>query len=153
MFDQRSEGVEMLRKLGVATLLCVAALACSKQESPSSAPGAATPAATPTPAPAAPVAAAAIPADPKELFKARCVMCHGESGKGDGPAAAALTPKPRDYTDAVWQKSVSDEQIKKTITGGGASVGKSPLMPAQPDLANNPAALDGLVKVIRGFAS
>jgi hypothetical protein len=80
-------------------------------------------------------------------------MCHGESGKGDGPAAAALTPKPRDYTDAVWQKSVSDEQIKKTITGGGASVGKSPLMPAQPDLANNPAALDGLVKVIRGFAS
>jgi hypothetical protein len=79
-------------------------------------------------------------------------MCHGESGKGDGPAAAALTPKPRDYTDATWQKSVTDDQIRKAITGGGAAVGKSPLMPGQPDLSSNPAALDGLVKLIRGFA-
>ena len=78
-------------------------------------------------------------------------MCHGEDGKGDGPASAALNPKPRNYTDHEWQKSVSDEQIKKTITGGGASMGKSPLMPAQPDLAAKPETLDGLVKIIRGF--
>lgn len=144
----------MFSKLGVATLLCVAALACSKQESTSTATPA-EPAAAPAPAeaaPAAPVAAASAPTDPKELFKTRCVMCHGESGKGDGPASAALTPKPRDYTDTVWQKSVTDEQIKKAITGGGAAVGKSPLMPGQPDLSNNPAALDGLVKLIRAFA-
>lgn len=80
-------------------------------------------------------------------------MCHGQSGKGDGAAAAALNPKPRDYTSAEWQKSVTDDQIKKTITGGGAAVGKSPIMPAQPDLANNPEALEGLVKIIRGFAA
>jgi hypothetical protein len=48
---------------------------------------------------------------------------------------------------------VTDDQIKKTITGGGASVGKSNLMPAQPDLANKPEVLDGIVKIIRGFAA
>jgi mono/diheme cytochrome c family protein len=91
--------------------------------------------------------------DPKEVFKTRCVMCHGENGKGDGPASVALNPKPRNYTDKEWQKTVSDEQIKKTITGGGASVGKSPIMPAQPDLAAKPEVLDGLVKIIRGFGA
>jgi mono/diheme cytochrome c family protein len=91
--------------------------------------------------------------DPHEVFKTRCVMCHGESGKGDGPAAVALNPKPRNYTDAVWQKSVTDEQIKKTITEGGAAVGKSPLMPAQSDLKQKPEVLDGLVKIIRAFGS
>jgi cytochrome c551/c552 len=89
--------------------------------------------------------------DPHEIFKTRCVTCHGESGKGDGPASVALNPKPRNYTDKEWQKSVTDEQIKKTITGGGASVGKSPIMPPQPDLAAKPEALDGLVKIIRSF--
>jgi hypothetical protein len=80
-------------------------------------------------------------------------MCHGEGGKGDGPASVALNPKPRNYTDKEWQKTVTDEQIKKTIVGGGASMGKSPLMPAQADLATKPEVLDGLVKIIRGFGA
>ena len=29
-----------------------------------------------------------------KLFQAHCVACHGTQGKGDGPAAAALKPKP-----------------------------------------------------------
>ena len=63
-------------------------------------------------------------------------MCHGESGKGDGPASVALNPKPRNYTDKEWQKTVTDEQIKEDDRGGGgASMGKSPLMPAQADLS------------------
>ena len=32
------------------------------------------------------------------LFKTYCSTCHGESGKGDGVAAAALNTKPRDFT-------------------------------------------------------
>jgi mono/diheme cytochrome c family protein len=111
--------------------------------------------AAPAAAPVAPVAvapAAVAVDDPKEIFKARCVMCHGESGKGDGPASAALNPKPRNYTDAEWQKTVTDDQIKKVISEGGPSVGKSPLMPAQADLASKPEVLNGLVAIIRGFA-
>lgn len=32
-----------------------------------------------------------------ELYAQQCVSCHGEKGAGDGPAAAALTPPPRDF--------------------------------------------------------
>jgi len=139
----------MLSTPRFAAILCIlAASACNKSEP--------APQVTPeptAPAPAAPAAPAPTAAlDPQEVFKTRCVMCHGESGKGDGAAAAALNPKPRDYTDAAWQKATSDEQIKATIAQGGAAVGKSPLMPGQPDLADKPEVLDGLVKIIRGFA-
>ena len=33
-----------------------------------------------------------------EMFASYCSPCHGKSGRGDGPAAAALTPKPADLT-------------------------------------------------------
>ena len=88
--------------------------------------------------------------DAHDMFKTRCAPCHGEHGKGDGPGAAALNPKPRNYTDVAWQGKVKDEDIKKTILYGGAAVGKSPQMPANPDLEGKPE-LDGLVKVVRDF--
>jgi mono/diheme cytochrome c family protein len=137
--------------------LCVVALtaaACSKQEPTSekkTAPAMpAEPAATPSAAPAA--AAGANLGEAQRMFKIRCAVCHGTSGKGDGPGSAALNPKPRNYTDAEWQKSVTDEQIRNTILMGGAAVGKSPNMPASPDLQSKPQVLDGLVQVVRSFA-
>ncbi|NOY24444.1 MAG: cytochrome c [Oligoflexia bacterium] len=36
-----------------------------------------------------------------DLFKARCVACHGEAGNGGGPAAVVLTPRPADFTDSA----------------------------------------------------
>jgi mono/diheme cytochrome c family protein len=36
----------------------------------------------------------------KEIFAARCAVCHGESGDGKGPGGAALAPWPADLTDA-----------------------------------------------------
>lgn len=145
-----------MSKFCIALVLCAAAMGCSKNEANSPAPAPAPDLGATKPAePSAQASPTAAPTvlDAKDVFKTRCVMCHGEDGKGDGPASAALNPKPRNYTDATWQKSVTDDQIKKTITGGGASVGKSPIMPAQPDLASHPEVLDGLVKIIRGFAS
>jgi mono/diheme cytochrome c family protein len=32
------------------------------------------------------------------LFKQNCTSCHGDAGRGDGPAAATLNPKPRNFT-------------------------------------------------------
>jgi cytochrome c oxidase cbb3-type subunit 3 len=65
----------------------------------------------------------------KKLYGQFCASCHGQSGKGDGPAAAALNPKPRDHTSKEYMSKMSDEDIFKVIKNGGASIGKSPLMP------------------------
>ncbi len=98
-----------------------------------------------------PPPAAAISPEVAEVYKTRCATCHGDDGKGSGPAAAALNPKPRNYSDPAWQSSVTDEQLKTTIIKGGAGVGKSPLMPGAPDLEAKPEVVSGLVAKIRSF--
>ncbi|MCB1153959.1 c-type cytochrome [bacterium] len=79
------------------------------------------------------------------IFDTRCMPCHGAKGAGDGPASKGLTPPPRNFQDSEWQKSVTDEHIEKIIKYGGAAVGKSPMMPANPDLS----AKDEVVKALR----
>jgi len=87
------------------------------------------------------------------IYATRCVTCHGPGGKGDGPAGAALSPKPRDLSDPAWQQSVTDEHIEKIIQSGGPSVGKSPLMPANPDLNTKPDVIKALRAIVRGFGA
>jgi len=104
----------------------------------------------------APPASPANPAAEQEaqsVFHNLCITCHGESGKGDGIAAANLDPKPRNYTDKAWQASVTDDQIRQIILNGGASVGKSPVMPASPQLKDKPEVVDALVKIVRSFGA
>jgi mono/diheme cytochrome c family protein len=86
-----------------------------------------------------------------ELFQSLCSTCHGTTGHGDGPGAAALTPKPRSFSDPAWQDSVTDQHIQKTIVFGGAAVGKSAMMPAQPQLKTKPQVLEALTKIVRSF--
>lgn len=100
---------------------------------------------------AAPAAVSASEAQAQ--FDSLCFTCHGSTGHGDGPGAAVLNPKPRSFADAAWQASVTDEQIKKTIVFGGAAVGKSAMMPAQPQFKGKDAILDGLVQIVRAFKS
>ncbi len=85
------------------------------------------------------------------LFGQLCQTCHGPNGDGNGPVAASLPVKPRNYTDPAWQASVTDDQIKDIIVKGGAAVGKSAMMPGNPNLATDPDELNGLVKIIRGY--
>src|SRR5690554_3409635 len=109
----------------------------------------------PAAAPAAPAAAPAVAKNPaseaKKIFKANCVVCHGDHGAGDGPGAAALEPKPRAFSDAAWQDSVTDEHLAKVIRDGGAAVGKSPIMPGNPQLKGKDDVLAELVKIVRDF--
>ena len=88
-------------------------------------------------------------AEAKALFGSLCSTCHGAGGRGDGAAAAGLNPKPRDYSDKEWQKSVTDEQIATVILKGGAAIGKSPTMPPAPQLESKPEVVAELVKMIR----
>ena len=101
----------------------------------------------PRPAPRAPQKA---PQDAMVLYRQRCATCHGESGRGDGPAAAGLTVKPRRFTDAFWQDSASDEHLARAIVEGGFAVRRSSAMPAHPDLKGQAA---GLLAVVRSFRS
>lgn len=64
----------------------------------------------------------------KETYAVFCASCHGITGKGDGPAAAALPVKPTNLTDGEDLNAEPDEFLFKIIKEGGASVGKSPLM-------------------------
>jgi mono/diheme cytochrome c family protein len=91
------------------------------------------------------------PSQAEQMFATVCATCHGMDGTGKGPAAEALNPKPRNYTDPSWQASVSDDQLKEIILKGGQGVGKSPMMPGQPQLKDQPEVLDGLVQIIRKF--
>ena len=56
------------------------------------------------------------------VVQARCVLCHGESGKGDGPGGAALNPKPRDWTDHAIMGTKTDEQLYDVIYNGKGSM-------------------------------
>ncbi len=87
----------------------------------------------------------------QSIFELRCTPCHGPKGAGDGPGSAGLTPKPRNFTDAEWQKSVNDNHIETIIKFGGAAVGKSPAMPSNPDLMAKPDVVSALREIIRGF--
>lgn len=69
------------------------------------------------------------PANGKDLYAKYCVACHGPSGKGDGPAAAALNPNPADLTNKAYMAGLKDQYLFDLIQKGGAAVGKSPLIP------------------------
>jgi cytochrome c5 len=95
---------------------------------------------------------ALAPADEaKQIAESRCAMCHGKTGKGDGPNGITMNPKPQDLSTKDWQKSVSDAQVKSVILKGGGAVGKSVLMPPNPDLESKPVVVDELVKLVRGY--
>jgi high-affinity iron transporter len=68
-------------------------------------------------------AASAMDADTtkgQELFTANgCAGCHGETGRGDGPAGAALNPKPRDFTRvAEYKQGAGVAEVTATIEKG-----------------------------------
>ena len=149
----------MSRRSVVALAAALAFLtACERGDAPS-APAAPAPTA-PAPAPTAAPAPSAAPAGPsaaavleaKQIFETRCITCHGPLGAGDGPASAGLTPPPRNLQDPAWQASVTDTHIEQIVQYGGAAVGKSPAMPANPDLMARPEVVAALRAHVRELA-
>jgi mono/diheme cytochrome c family protein len=57
----------------------------------------------------------------KPLYVQHCVVCHGISGKGNGPSGRKLDPKPTDFTKAI----PNDEEWFKATKLGSKAVGKS----------------------------
>ena len=48
----------------------------------------------------------------KQVYDARCAECHGAGGRGDGPSAAFLNPRPRDFTTGKYK-------LRSTESGSG----------------------------------
>ena len=87
----------------------------------------------------------------KAKYEANCVGCHGKTGKGDGPAAAAITPKPQDHTDGKVMNSLSDLYLFDIIKKGGNAVKKAPIMPANDKKLSDQEIWD-VVAYIRSLA-
>ncbi|MZH02199.1 MAG: c-type cytochrome [Nitrospinae bacterium] len=63
-----------------------------------------------------------------KVYKEYCVQCHGPQGKGDGPGAKGLDPKPAVHADLPLS-DYPEDYLYNLIFYGGKSVGKSPNMP------------------------
>ena len=79
--------------LGLAAICCAHFLADEKQEEEWKAPPRAARKKNPIPADDKSKAAG------KNVYIAQCLSCHGNSGKGDGPASKDLNPKPHDLNE------------------------------------------------------
>lgn len=54
----------------------------------------------------------AQPSRGTQVYDAHCAECHGAHGRGDGPSAAFLKPRPRDFTSGTFK-------LRTTETGSG----------------------------------
>lgn len=77
---------------------------------------------TETPAPVAEVKTSGVDekliAEGKASYEANCAGCHGVSGDGGGPAAAALNPKPRSFVKWDMKFGTDDASVTKSIENG-----------------------------------
>ncbi len=65
----------------------------------------------------------------RRTYQTYCSTCHGSNGKGEGPSAVYLTPKPRDFTACVLMRMYKDEDLFKAIKQGGPAAFVSYNMP------------------------
>jgi len=54
-----------------------------------------------------------------EAYVALCSQCHGDDGRGKGPDAAGLNPRPSDFTDQEQMQAHTDGYLFWRISDGG----------------------------------
>jgi len=64
----------------------------------------------------------------KKLYVTYCTPCHGNSGKGDGIAAASLNPKPADHTSDAVQSETDGAAYWKLTEGRGPMISYKQLL-------------------------
>src|SRR5687767_7295994 len=61
----------------------------------------------------------------KQVYTRKCAQCHGDDGKGTGPAAERVFPRPRDFTSGVYKIRTTpsgtiptDDDLFRSVTNG-----------------------------------
>jgi mono/diheme cytochrome c family protein len=90
----------------------------------------------------------------ERIYAEHCAVCHGPNGRGNGPAAPSLHPRPRDFSGGVFKiKSTPEgerptlEDVRRTIKQGmpGSS------MPSWADILTD-AEVDAVAEYVRDFS-
>jgi mono/diheme cytochrome c family protein len=80
------------------------------------------------------------------VYETRCAPCHGVGGGGDGPAAAAIEPKPRNFRDPGFWKGRTREQLRLVIEQGKPGTLMAPF-----EGALSPAEIDDVIAYLQSF--
>ncbi len=75
-----------------------------------------------------PLPATGAPA--RALYDAHCAVCHGSTGKGDGPGATVLRQVMPDFTNSAAMGAASDRFLFEIIKKGSSQFGRSNAMPS-----------------------
>jgi high-affinity iron transporter len=96
------------------------------------------------------LALAAAPAfaadDGKAVYEIRCAPCHGSEGSGDGPAAAAIEPKPRNFRDPSFWRGRTRTSLRMTVEQGRPGTMMSPFKGVLSE-----AEIDEVVRYVESF--
>jgi mono/diheme cytochrome c family protein len=94
------------------------------------------------------VASSAAPDVPagKTIYETRCSPCHGIDGRGDGPAAAAIDPKPRNFRDPAFWQGRTAQQLRLVVKQGKPGTLMAPFEGALSD-----AEIDDVVAYVQSF--
>lgn len=93
------------------------------------------------------------------LYASHCATCHGAEGRGDGPAAIALNPKPRDFRTGAFSIDADADgetggpaDLARVILHGPGRFGGSEAMVAWKDVMDDRQVRD-LVAFVRSLSS
>jgi mono/diheme cytochrome c family protein len=78
----------------------------------------------------APKSSAPTSVPARELYATNCAVCHGPTGKGDGPRAEVIRSLMPDLSDAKAMGKVDDAFLYEMIKKGSSQFGRSNAMPA-----------------------
>src|SRR5438132_1363558 len=90
----------------------------------------------------------------ERVYARRCAVCHGPDGRGNGPAAPSMIPRPRDFTLALFKykstpgnEAPTDADLRRVVTRGLAASA----MPSFGDLLTE-AEIAGVVEQVKRLA-
>lgn len=82
----------------------------------------------------------------KTIYETRCAPCHGVEGGGDGPGAAAIAPKPRNFRDPAFWQGRTAQQLRLVVKQGKPGTLMAPFEGALSD-----AEIDDVVAYVQSF--